>query len=49
MLRTWSPVPTAEACSWGWEDHQSSCPAISTEHACGQCEPAMDDFAERML
>jgi hypothetical protein len=32
-----------------WEEHQAGCPAISTEHACGKCEEAMDDFAKRRL
>ena len=27
-----------------WEVHLSGCPASSTEHACGQCEQAMDNF-----
>ena len=32
-----------------WENHKGGCPAISTEHACGQCEQAMDDFGKRRL
>jgi hypothetical protein len=32
-----------------WEDHRAGCPAISTEHVCGQCEQAMDDFGKRRL
>jgi len=30
-----------------WEVHLSGCPASSTEHACGQCELAMDNFFKR--
>jgi hypothetical protein len=30
-----------------WEEHSPGCPALFTEHACGQCERAMDDFAKR--
>ena len=32
-----------------WEVHLHGCPASSTEHACGQCEQAMDNFAKRRL
>jgi len=30
-----------------WEVHLTGCPASGTEHACGQCEQAMDNFAKR--
>ena len=32
-----------------WEVHLSGCPASSTEHACGQCEQAMDNFAKQRV
>ena len=32
-----------------WEEHREGCPAISVEHACGQCERSMYEFAKRRL